>query len=122
MATTTEIDNAIGAHSMWKMRLKAALETGRMDAPIAALDSDRDCPFGKWLQSPTIAPSTKASVHYAKVRELHTQFHRAVVEVATLAVNGRTDLATEMMTTTGAFSQASAKLTVAMQEWRSAMS
>lgn len=122
MAAMTEIDRAIGAHGMWKLRLKAAIASGRMEAPIEAIRADEDCPFGKWLASPTIAPSTRGTTHYARVRELHAEFHQAAATVAELAVAGRAAEAEQMIAMSGDFSHAASRLTSAMQEWKRAMS
>src|SRR5690349_21726544 len=69
-------------------RLKTAVETGRMDAPQAAITSGHNCPFGKWLEGPSIAPSTKASEQYAKVAQLHSLFHAQAAKVGALALAG----------------------------------
>lgn len=120
MAALHEIEKALGAHSVFKLRLKGAIEGHRCDAPFPGLKL-RECPFSKWLHGPTIAPSTKASVHYARVRDLHAQYHEAAVFATELAVRGRTDEALQEVTGAGAFSQRHKALAAAMLEWKESL-
>ncbi len=121
MAALQEIDKAIGAHGMWKLRLKAAIDSGRLETPIATIRADRDCPFGKWLHGPTIAPATRASAHFARVAELHAQFHQTTANIAALATSGQREEATAEITGTGEFSRAHRELAAAMMEWKAAL-
>jgi len=121
MATLQEIDKAIGAHVMWKTRLKAAVETGRMEAPQAALTAAHDCPFGKWMKGPTIAPSTRTSAYYSRVDELHTKFHLAAARIGEMAIAGQSDQAIEEITGASEFSSAHKELAAAMEEWKKAL-
>ena len=122
MAARQEIDKAIGNHGMWKLRLKAAIDSGRLETPIEGIRGDRDCPFGKWLHGPTIAPSTRNSVHFARVSALHAQFHETTARVAQLATNGQREEATAEITGTGEFSRKHREMAAAMEEWKQALS
>ena len=121
MAALQEIDKAIGNHGMWKLRLKAAIDSGRLEAPIDSIRAHHDCPFGKWLHGPTIAPATKASVHFTRVAELHAQFHATTARVAEMATSGQRDEATAEITGTGEFSRAHREMAAAMEEWKKAL-
>ena len=49
MALQDEITKAIGAHGMWKTRLRMAVESGKVDYNIAEVQRDNCCEFGRWL-------------------------------------------------------------------------
>ncbi len=121
MATLQELDKAIGSHVLWKTRLKTAIDTGRMEAPQAALTAGHDCPFGKWLKGPTIAPSTKASEHYAKVEQLHVMFHTAAAKIGALALAGEHKKAIDEITGASEFSSAHRELAASLEQWKQAL-
>ncbi len=120
MPALHELDKAIGSHTVWKLRLKAAVDSGRLDGPMTGLHS-HDCPFSKWLSGPTIAPSTRQSPHYQRVAELHDRFHANAARVAKLAAEGQTDVAVEEITGAGEFSRAHKELAAALEGWKAAM-
>lgn len=112
-----EINAAIAAHSQWKVRLKGAIDTGKLDVPIGTIRVDDQCAFGKWLHGDTLPAEVKASPHYAKVRELHARFHQVAAAVAEAALAGRKAEAEASMGITGEYGRASADLTRAMMDW-----
>ena len=120
MAALHEIDKAIGAHTVLKLRLKTAIDSGRVDEPITGVHAD-GCAFGKWLHGPTIAPATRGSAHYARVTELHSRFHERAARVVELAASGATEEAVEEITGAGEFSKAHRELAAAMNDWKSAL-
>lgn len=113
-----EIDKAIGAHGMWKHRLKMAIETGQVDTPVETIHTDNHCDFGKWLDGPTLTLTDKTSKHFKKVKELHEEFHKTAAQVAALAASGDEAEAEKIMSVGGEYSVVSAKLTAAMMEWK----
>lgn len=68
MSIQDEIAKAIGAHGVWKMRRRTAIDTGKADAQAADVAKDNVCPFGQWLYGPTLpadvppAPTTPRCV------------------------------------------------------------
>lgn len=118
MASIEELDKAIGAHGMWKVRLKSAIESGKIDTPIETIRVDDQCAFGKWFFGSTLSPQDKASSHYKTVKELHAEFHKTAARVAELAVNGKKAEAEKMIATGGEYASISSKLTQAMMEWK----
>jgi hypothetical protein len=119
MANIEELDKAIGAHGMWKVRLKSAIETGKIFTPIETIRMDNQCVFGKWLYGSTLSPQDKNSRHYITVKELHAEFHKTAAHVAELATNGKKNEAESMLAIGGEYSKISSKLTQAMMEWKS---
>lgn len=120
MVNIDELDRAIGAHGMWKTRLKAAIDRGSIDVAVQVIEADRQCAFGKWLHGSTLSPADKATSHYQTVRELHAEFHKTAARVARLAIDGKKKEAREMMDLAGEYTALSGKLTRAMMDWRKA--
>ena len=118
MADIQELDKAIGAHGMWKTRLKMAIDTGKVDTPIDTIRTDNQCAFGKWLYGTTLSPTDKSSPSYQSVKTLHAEFHKTAATVAELASSGKKAEAEKLMSFTGAFTLVSGKLTAAMMEWK----
>lgn len=89
MADIQEIDKAIGAHGMWKGRLKIAIDTGKVDAPVTTIRMDNQCVFGKWLYGTTLTSADKSSSDYQAVKTLHAEFHKVAAMVAELVESGK---------------------------------
>lgn len=118
MADKAEIDKAIGAHGMWKTRLKQGIATGKFDTPVDTIRVDNQCAFGKWLYGSSLVPGDKTSNHYKNVKDLHAEFHRTAAKVAELALAGKKVQAEQMLSMQGEYSAISAKLTTAMMNWK----
>jgi methyl-accepting chemotaxis protein len=118
MANVEEIDKAIGAHGLWKTRLKTAIDSGKSEMPVETIREDNQCAFGKWLYGPSLTSADKASSHYKTVKDLHAEFHKTAAHVTELAVSGKKADAQSMMSLNGAYAAVSGKLTQAMLEWK----
>lgn len=116
MANIEELDKAIGAHGMWKTRLRGAIETGKLDATIETIKVDDQCAFGKWLY--TLSTVDKSSNHFKTVKEFHADFHKTAARVAELALSGKKAEAEKMIAQGGEYATISSKLTQAMMEWK----
>ena len=111
-----QINEAIGAHGMWKLRLKTAIRTGQSDiTPVAAGCSDR-CAFGRWLEGTDLSPAIKASVPYAVIKRLHADFHRSAGAVLEQALSGRKTEAEAAMGRE--FAENTDKLNRALAKWK----
>lgn len=120
MANIDELEKAIGAHGAWKIRLRMAIESGKVDAQLEEIGTDDHCEFGRWLHGPTLTETDRLSPHYAKVLALHAEFHRTAACVAGLAVTGRRSEAEILMSLRGDYTAVSTKLTLAMIDWKKA--
>jgi len=120
MSTQDEINAAIAAHGTWKIGLKAAIETGSSEFSPSIVAQDNRCDFGKWLHG-TATTALRGSTHYTKCVELHRQFHTIAAKVLTLALGGKKDEALGSMSVKGDYALASAALTKAMMDWKSAI-
>lgn len=111
-----EINNAIGAHGAWKLRLKTSIATGRFDDDVHAVSCDDRCAFGKWLHGPGIGAETRAGVPYQVIRRLHAEFHQSAGAVLSHALKGDKGHATELLE--GDYAQRSDKLSRALVKWK----
>ncbi len=116
MTLQEQIKAGIGAHGMWKGRLKTAIETKTSDFSSADVRADDRCEFGKWLNGVSDA-RIKNSDSYRKCKSLHTEFHRTAAKVLDLALAGNTDAAKQSMAISSDFVKVSASLTSAMMDW-----
>ena len=116
MAKVLEINNAIVAHGLWKIRLKMTISSGQTEFPVETIRDTHACAFGQWLASEALSTADKAGNDYLTVRELHAQFHDLAGLVAKLAVNGNKTEAEALLL--GEFETASVKLTGAMTDWK----
>jgi hypothetical protein len=118
MASVEDLDKAIEGHEIWKIRLKSAIDSGKIEIPIEIMCTDNQCEFGKWLYGKGISSKDKSSAHYKSVKLLHSAFHRAAAQVANLALSGKRDEAEKMIAHDGEYTKISSKLIQAMTEWK----
>lgn len=118
MSTTfiKEINDAIGAHGTWKLRLRTAISVGKSDVEPATVRCDDRCAFGRWLYGPTIDNNTKAGKPYQVIHRLHAEFHQTAAGVLEDALAGRNQQATELLE--GEFKERSEKLVRALTKWK----
>ena len=120
MSTHDEIHKAIGAHGQWKQKLRTAIVTGESESTPAKVKLDNNCSFGKWLHQ-RVDPTVRSAPIYAKVVDLHAQFHREAGAILELAVNGRPDEANDRMKLGSKFSGVSSQLISTMKEWQATL-
>jgi hypothetical protein len=114
----TEIDEAIYAHSRWKMRLRGIIQSGQSEVSLLIIRSPHECQFGEWLDS---SKDAKKSSYYQRVSSIHAQFHEEAAEVAKLALNGLAEEANKKMEMGSKFSEISAKLVNVLAEWKNSL-
>ena len=115
-ALVSQINDAIGAHGMWKLRLRTSVQTGKSDITPQVAGCDDACAFGKWLKHGSIEPAVKSGVPYQVVTRLHADFHRAAGNVLSDALAGRP--AEAETTLQGEFTERSEKLVKALTKWK----
>ena len=118
MITAQAIDKAIDAHSLWKSRLKEAINKRDSEFKVQNVKLDNFCEFGKWLYSlPSDIKSTDA---FQNIRNLHAEFHGVASEILDLALIGRKEDAMKKLDFGGPYSLISGKLTLALNRWKEA--
>jgi methyl-accepting chemotaxis protein len=118
MSFADEITKAIGAHGMWKNRLRSAIDSGKADANPADVAKDNVCPFGQWLYGPAMPAAIRSGMDYATVRRLHAEFHKCASKVLECVAVADKPKAESIMS--GDYARISADLTAAMMKWKSA--
>jgi hypothetical protein len=116
MITRDSIDSAFSSHQQWKKRLADAIANGKSEYYAEVISRDHSCPFGQWLHA--LPGEDVKSEDYAKVKELHAEFHKTTGEVLKLALNGEREAARKMMDCNGNFGIANGKLVFALQTWK----
>lgn len=115
MSKEDEIKKAIGAHGMWKTRLRSAVDTGKSEFTTDKVKVDNQCDFGKWLHG--LPDGDKKSPQWGKVRDLHAQFHIEAARILDSAISGKKDEAHKGLDINSQFSKLSSNLTSAMIDW-----
>lgn len=112
-----EINKAIGAHGVWKVRLREAIESGVSDYVPETVAADSACEFGKWMYN---IPAAERPVEFwEKVQKVHAQFHQEAGKILKLALEGKRDQALEMMNDLrGEFVTTSIEMTTILSEWK----
>jgi methyl-accepting chemotaxis protein len=116
MSLDDEITKAIGAHGVWKMRLRSAIDSGKSDADAVEVAKDNVCAFGQWLYGSTIPAAAHASADYTAVRKLHADFHKCAAKVLDCVTHGHKAQADVLMH--GEYTKVSGDLTAAMMKWK----
>ena len=115
-AMINAINDAIGAHGIWKMRLSTAIKSGKCEITAAHACRDDQCAFGKWLYGPTIDPATKTGTPYQVIKRLHAEFHSTAGSI--LAYVERGDPAAAAAAMSGDYTQRSERLVQGLMKWK----
>ncbi|MBK8240763.1 MAG: CZB domain-containing protein [Deltaproteobacteria bacterium] len=112
------ITKAVGAHGLWKARLREAIGKGTFDTKPEIVERCDACEFGKWLEG-LAGDAASKNEHYPKVHALHADFHKSAAAVVRLVLRG--DKAGAVTSLDGAYADISGALTGAMMRWRAAV-
>lgn len=116
MANVEEIKKAIGAHGLWKQRLRDAIDKGQSEFTVERVKPDNLCDFGKWLHS--LPPGDRGSEHWKKVQQLHAEFHQEAARILGLALAKQKPQAEAGIAPNSKFATLSSSLTAAMMAWQ----
>jgi hypothetical protein len=119
MANVDEINKAIGAHGMWKQRLRQAIDSGQSEFSVERVRPDNQCEFGKWLHA--LPAGDKSSDHWKSVQDLHAKFHTEAARVLDLALKGQKQKAEEGLSPNSGFAKTSLDLTSVMMKWKTSL-
>jgi len=115
-----QLDKAIGAHGLWKARLRTAIDTGKSDFNPHTVKTDNNCDFGKWLYN-DISPELKTSPTYKVVLQYHAEFHKEAGRILQLALEGNKEDAEKGIKAASTFATISSSLTATMMEWKKSL-
>lgn len=80
-------DDAITAHTQWKMKLSSYLSHPDDSLDVASVSADNKCLLGQWIGGEGAKYSSLPE--FAKLRTEHTHFHKAVGDVVRKAAMGQ---------------------------------
>jgi hypothetical protein len=110
-------DEAITAHSQWKMRLQAVIHgTSKevLDPAVVGLDSK--CVLGQWIHGE--AKQYAGLPEYAALVKEHAHLHSCAADTLRLAQSGQTEKAETTLATGGTFIDASIRTINAIRHLR----
>lgn len=113
----SQINKAIGAHSLWKDRLRAAVDSGKSKLTVEQVAKDDACELGRWLAGASIPEALKKTGDFEACRELHAEFHKAAAHVLRLAISGNKAAALTALGGESRFANLSSTLTLRMMQW-----
>jgi hypothetical protein len=110
-------DEAITAHSQWKIRLQAVISgTSRETLDPAVVAVDNKCALGQWIHGE--AKQYSGAPEYAKLLEEHAHFHKSAADTLRMALAGQLDKAKATLDTGGPFIDASIRTINAIRHLR----
>jgi hypothetical protein len=115
-----EINNAVGAHGVWKLKLKTAISTGSSGNDVEKVKCDNLCDFGQWLYSDKITADLKQGKPYEVIKRLHAEFHEIAASVLIQVDKNESDKAKVILETD--FAEKSSTLVRALSKWKAELS
>ena len=92
-----DLEQAIGAHEVWKQRLRDTLRSGRSEIPATTACRHDLCNFGQWLDKTIDAVPPQDRAPYEVVNDLHIRFHHNVASVIASIERGNMQAAHDIM-------------------------
>ncbi len=117
-SAAVNIDEAIRAHTFWKVTLRW-LVNGRQKVDADMLGDDHACELGRWMDAEQAELARYPA--YSDLCRIHAEFHRVAGEIARLALGGQTEEAARMLAPGSAFSRASEGIIAALKALREQM-
>jgi methyl-accepting chemotaxis protein len=111
-----EIDKAIGAHGLWKARIKDAIKSGKSDFKPEVVQQNNQCDFGKWFYA--LEPAIRRQPVAVEVEALHTEFHKLASGLIKSATTGQKAAAEKGAAEGSPFFDTSMKLVTKMVAWK----
>lgn len=121
MSDPSELNKAIKSHSVWKVRLKDAVDSGKSEFSPQQVRANHLCEFGKWMAS--LPPHEKSLQIFKDVQVLHEKFHGLAADILQMAISGQKEKAHKALTEiTGDFMYTSAQLINNLNTWKQNLS
>jgi two-component system chemotaxis sensor kinase CheA len=104
---TVQLENAVAAHSKWKMRLRQFLDGGEEKLDPKVVCRDNACDLGKWIYGD--GSQFKDMPAYRELKTSHAHFHKCAADVVTKHLGGDKRGAESMIAVGGDFVKASSE-------------
>ena len=116
MGYSEDIDKAIAAHSLWKLRLHSAVTKGASVFRLAQVQVDNGCDFGRWFYG---LPEALQETEPGKtIQNLHAAFHTEAARILQMALNEHVAEAEQALAPGSLYAQLSEQLTAALAQWK----
>ena len=109
------ISAAIGAHGLWKGRLRTAIDLRKSDFDPAVVAQKDQCAFGKWFYA--LPPAVRLEPLPTEVESLHASFHVEAAVVIQAALAGDKAAAERGLGEGSAYLDLSMKLVGTLMAW-----
>lgn len=109
-------DEAIKAHSAWKLKLSGYLRNPDGSLKAADIEQDNKCQLGQWIYGDGAKYSNIPE--YATLKAEHARFHRAAAEVVRKADSGQDTSADTALGGASDFAKASQAVVAAIMKIR----
>ncbi len=91
----TEIEENVGkalvAHSQWKVKLRHAVQIGKLPKPAKDIACDDQCGLGIWLTLAGRDDQLSSMQKFVAVQKAHTHFHIEAGRIAKLVETGNVE-------------------------------
>lgn len=115
-SVTDQLRDAMEAHALWKLRLRRALSSGKVQFDPDLVELEDRCPFGTWLCGPCIPGAMRKDPYYIEARSLHAEFHKTAATVLRKIQEG--DKAGAGAILSGQYEELSTTLYRVLVKWR----
>jgi len=112
--------NAIATHSGWTTKLRAMIESGKINTTAGTIKLEEQCEFGRWLDGSQFSGAENQTEQYRQVRKLHARFHEEAARIVQLAVSRQKREAESAMSPSSEYAHISSALTEALRTWSAA--
>lgn len=109
-------DEAIRAHSDWKMKLGTYLRNPDGSLKSAEISPDNKCPLGQWIYGEGAKFSTLPE--YEILRTEHAKFHKEAAQVVTKADSGQNVTEEVALGANSGFAKASSSVVSAIMKMK----
>ncbi len=109
-------DDAIRAHSSWKMKLASYLRKPDGSLKASEIQLDNKCELGRWIHGEGIRHANLPQ--FATLKTEHAAFHQAAAEVVRHADSGKDTAEETALGGKSAFSKASHSVIAALLEMK----
>jgi hypothetical protein len=116
MSYEEEVSAAIGAHGLWKARLRAAIDSGRCDQSADTVAKADQCAFGKWFYE--LPPVQRNGPLPIEIEALHARFHQEAARVLRLALAGDKEAARKGIADESPYMDVSMQLVSRLMDWK----
>ncbi len=110
-------DEAIKAHSAWKMKLSNYLKNPDGSLKASEIEQDNKCQLGQWIYGD--GAKFSALPEYSTLKAEHARFHKAAANVVRKADSGQDTSEDTALAGSSEFAKASAAVVTAIMKIRS---